>query len=59
MQVDNVDIFWPSGIWETAKAVSGMRSIQAVLVDQATLTDGRLIDRTRAICSMLGKPYFR
>ncbi|XP_014284806.1 85/88 kDa calcium-independent phospholipase A2 [Halyomorpha halys] len=58
-KVDNVDVFWPSGIWETAKAVSGMRSMQAVLVDQATLSDGRLIDRTRALCSMLAKPYFR
>lgn len=59
VKVDCVDIFWPSGIWETAKAVSGMRSMQGVLVDQATLADGRLVDRTRAICSMLGKPYFR
>lgn len=54
-----MDIFWPSGFWDTAKVVSGVKSMQAVLVDQATLADGRVVDRTRAICSMLGVPYFR
>ncbi|KAF6214614.1 hypothetical protein GE061_009357 [Apolygus lucorum] len=58
-QTECMDIFWPSGLWDTAKLVSGVRSMQAVLVDQATLADGRLIDRTRAICSMLRIPYFR
>ncbi|BES88624.1 Phospholipase A2 [Nesidiocoris tenuis] len=54
-----MDIFWPSGVWDAAKAYTGVMSMQAVLVDQATLADGRLIDRTRAVCSMLGIPYFR
>lgn len=58
-QTECMDIFWPSGLWDAAKLVSGVRSMQAVLVDQATLADGRLIDRTRAICSMLRIPYFR
>uniref|UniRef100_A0A0A9YX16 phospholipase A2 n=1 Tax=Lygus hesperus TaxID=30085 RepID=A0A0A9YX16_LYGHE len=58
-QTECMDLFWPSGLWDTAKLVSGVRSMQAVLVDQATLADGRLIDRTRAICSMLRIPYFR
>ncbi|KAK9502817.1 hypothetical protein O3M35_011519 [Rhynocoris fuscipes] len=56
---DVMDIFWPSGIWDTAKLLSGVKSMQAVLIDQATLADGRVVDRTRAICSMLGLPYFR
>uniref|UniRef100_A0A023F206 phospholipase A2 n=1 Tax=Triatoma infestans TaxID=30076 RepID=A0A023F206_TRIIF len=56
---DVMDIFWPSGFWDTAKLVSGVKSMQSVLIDQATLADGRVVDRTRAICSMLDVPYFR
>lgn len=28
-------------------------------MDQATAADGRVVDRARAWCSMIGVPYFR
>lgn len=30
-----------------------------LLIDQATASDGRVVDRARAWCSTLGVPYFR
>lgn len=30
-----------------------------LLVDQATMSDGRVVDRARAWCSTVGVPYFR
>lgn len=30
-----------------------------LLVDQATAADGRVVDRARAWCSMIGVPYYR
>lgn len=30
-----------------------------LLVDQATASDGRVVDRARAWCSMIGVPYYR
>lgn len=37
----------------------GISTIGNLLVDQATLADGRVVDRARAWCSMIGVPYFR
>lgn len=34
-------------------------NIGNLLVDQATAADGRVVDRARAWCSMIGTPYFR
>lgn len=38
---------------------SGISAIGNLLVDQATMADGRVVDRARAWCSMIGVPYFR
>lgn len=58
-----VDVFIPdslwTGIWDAKRLVTGISTLGQVLVDQATQADGRVIDRARSWCSMLGIPYFR
>ena len=34
-------------------------SLLTILVDQATPSDGRVVDRARTWCSMIGVPYYR
>lgn len=37
----------------------GISTLATLLVDQATLADGRVVDRARTWCSMIGVPYYR
>lgn len=58
-ELKDIDVFRPDSIWDTAKLAYGISAIGNLLVDQATAADGRVIDRARAWCSMIGVPYFR
>ncbi|KAG5681964.1 hypothetical protein PVAND_011364 [Polypedilum vanderplanki] len=58
-ELKDIDVFRPDSIWDTAKLAYGISAIGNLLVDQATLADGRVVDRARAWCSMIGVPYFR
>ncbi|PVD38093.1 hypothetical protein C0Q70_00704 [Pomacea canaliculata] len=57
--VKNLDVFRPEGILEAYRAVSGVFSLSRLLIDQASLSEGRVVDRARAWCSMINVPYFR
>uniref|UniRef100_A0A182JLQ4 phospholipase A2 n=2 Tax=Anopheles atroparvus TaxID=41427 RepID=A0A182JLQ4_ANOAO len=59
IDLKEIDVFIPGGIWDTVRVSYGISTISALLVDQATASDGRVIDRARAWCSMIGVPYFR
>nr|CAD7447762.1 unnamed protein product [Timema bartmani] len=54
-----IDVFRPESLWDTARLAMGMSSLGQLLVDQATASDGRVVDRARAWCSMIGVPYYR
>lgn len=54
-----MDVFRPDSIWEYGKLVKGISTLTQVIVDQATQSDGRVVDRARAWCSSLGMAYFR
>ncbi|KAL1451791.1 hypothetical protein WDU94_006137 [Cyamophila willieti] len=54
-----VDVFRPENFTDAMKFVAGISTLGVLLVDQATQADGRVVDRAKAICSMIGVPYFR
>nr|CAD7458429.1 unnamed protein product [Timema tahoe] len=58
-QLKEIDVFRPESLWDTARLAMGMSSLGQLLVDQATASDGRVVDRARAWCSMIGVPYYR
>ncbi|KAG5870723.1 hypothetical protein JTB14_017056 [Gonioctena quinquepunctata] len=58
-EIKGIDVFRPESIWDSAKLVIGISSLGTLLVDQATSSDGRVVDRARAWCSSIGVPYFR
>ncbi|XP_063703778.1 85/88 kDa calcium-independent phospholipase A2-like [Culicoides brevitarsis] len=58
-ELKEIDVFRPDSIWDTAKLAYGISALGNLLVDQATASDGRVVDRARAWCSMIGVPYFR
>ncbi|XP_076161637.1 85/88 kDa calcium-independent phospholipase A2-like [Ptiloglossa arizonensis] len=55
----DIDIFLPETLWDTAKIAMGISVLAELLVDQATACDGRVVDRARNWCSMIGVPYYR
>lgn len=55
----DIDVFRPEGLWDTAKVAMGITALGSLLVDQATASDGRVVDRARTWCSMIGVPYYR
>ncbi|KAL0271268.1 UNVERIFIED_CONTAM: hypothetical protein PYX00_008411 [Menopon gallinae] len=54
-----MDVFRPDHFWEYGKLMKGISTLTLVIVDQATQSDGRVVDRARAWCSSLGISYFR
>lgn len=59
VDLKEIDVFRPESIWDTARMAYGISTMSILLVDQATASDGRVVDRARAWCSMIGTPYFR
>jgi calcium-independent phospholipase A2 len=54
-----IDVFRPGGLSDMQRSFNGFFSVINLLVDQATLSDGRVVDRARAWCSMNGISYYR
>ncbi|XP_072748411.1 85/88 kDa calcium-independent phospholipase A2 isoform X1 [Anoplolepis gracilipes] len=57
--LNEIDVFRPESLWDTAKLAFGISALGTLLVDQATASDGRVVDRARTWCSMIGVPYYR
>ncbi|XP_011494426.1 PREDICTED: 85/88 kDa calcium-independent phospholipase A2-like [Ceratosolen solmsi marchali] len=50
------DLHWRGNLKEVALLLRNMFNL---VIDQATTTDGRMVDRARSWCSMIGVPYYR
>ncbi|CAH1155338.1 unnamed protein product [Phaedon cochleariae] len=57
--VKGIDVFRPESLWDGAKLAMGLSFLGSLIVDQATASEGRVVDRARAWCSTIGVPYFR
>ncbi|CAG5128672.1 unnamed protein product, partial [Candidula unifasciata] len=57
--VENMDVFLPQGLFDFYKAVSGATALGRLVIDEATKSEGRPVDRARAWCSMINVPYYR
>ncbi|KAL4711460.1 hypothetical protein ACJJTC_005584 [Scirpophaga incertulas] len=58
-KLNDIDVFKPESLWDTARLAFGLSAIGTLLVDQATQSNGRVVERARAWCSSMGIPYFR
>ncbi|KAM3966114.1 calcium-independent phospholipase A2 VIA [Aphomia sociella] len=58
-KIKDFDVFKPESLWDTARLAWGLSAIGGLLVDQATQSDGRVVERARAWCSSIGARYFR
>ncbi|XP_026746516.1 uncharacterized protein LOC113507792 isoform X2 [Trichoplusia ni] len=58
-KLNDIDVFKPESLWDTARLAWGLSAIGGLLVDQATQSDGRVVERARAWCAGLGVPYYR
>ncbi|XP_060535759.1 85/88 kDa calcium-independent phospholipase A2 isoform X2 [Cylas formicarius] len=61
-KLESVDVYRPERLWDATKLPKlfvGLSNLGTLLVDQATQSDGRVVDRARAWCSMIGVPFFR
>ena len=55
----DIDVYRPESLWDAVKLGMGISALGSLLVDQATASDGRVVDRARTWCSMIGVPYYR
>ncbi|CAH2090871.1 unnamed protein product [Euphydryas editha] len=58
-KLKDIDIYKPEGLLDTAFIAFKLSEMGGLLVDQATQSDGRVVERARAWSAALGAPYYR
>ncbi|CAG7730654.1 unnamed protein product [Allacma fusca] len=56
---ESLDICWPRGVIDTYVALNKLPVMFNLLVDQATQSEGQVVERSRAWCSSIGVPFYR
>lgn len=57
--INTCDVFRPEGLLDFAQVAFGAKNLSELLIDQATQSEGRVVERAEAWCSMIGVPYYR
>ncbi|KAM7542291.1 hypothetical protein Aperf_G00000017547 [Anoplocephala perfoliata] len=57
--VRQLDVFRPQNMSEAYRIVLGVTELSKIVVEMATMSEGRIVERSRAWCSSLGIPFFR
>lgn len=57
--VSLLDITWPSGVFDAITSVPRLASLVNLLIDQATQSEGRVVERAKAWCSSIEVPFYR
>ncbi|KAL5962492.1 85/88 kDa calcium-independent phospholipase A2, partial [Taenia solium] len=58
-EVQQLDVFRPQNMSEAYRVALGVTELSRMLVEMATMSEGRIVERSRAWCSSLGVPFFR
>ncbi|XP_034245059.1 85/88 kDa calcium-independent phospholipase A2-like [Thrips palmi] len=58
-ELQDIDVGRPGSLWNATKLVSGVSNLITLIIDQATQSSGRVVDRARSWCSSLGVPFYR
>ncbi|VDO11612.1 unnamed protein product [Rodentolepis nana] len=54
-----LDVFRPQNMSEAYRVALGVTELSRMLVEMATMSEGRVVERSRAWCNSLGIPFFR
>jgi len=62
VKIDSIDLFRPDsmlGVGQMMSGISAMGNLGKILVEQASSSSNRVVDRARAMCGWIGVPYIR
>ncbi|KAK3916057.1 85/88 kDa calcium-independent phospholipase A2 [Frankliniella fusca] len=58
-ELKEIDVQRPDSFLGATKLVFGIAQLGTLIIDQATQSTGRVVDRARSWCSMIGVPFYR
>ncbi|GBN15854.1 85/ calcium-independent phospholipase A2 [Araneus ventricosus] len=53
------DVYHPTSFWNVGAVAAGLNNLVQLLVNQATRTDGDIVQTSKALCNTIGCPFLR